>query len=365
MKWAKAARAARSIAAGMAAMSVMFAMLCVLLAAAALSACSSEEHLYKTEGHVFGTTVRITIYGGSQQRADLLSAAVLAEYDRLHHRYHAWQPSMLTALNDSIAAGQPFRADAEMVSLLKSATRLSARSEQLFNPAIGHLIRLWGFQSSDIADRGPALQEVRRWVDAHPSLSDLRYAGTTITSTNRAVMIDLGGYAKGYALDRAAAILREGHVKAALLDIGGNVLAIGQPGARPWQVGIRDPRGASALVTVPLYDNEAIGTSGDYERYFMKDGKRRPHIIDPRSGFPINLVASVTIIASGGADPGLRSDGNSKPLFIAGPDGWEAMARRLDLKEVLLVDTQRHVALTPAMRDRLAAQQQPQQGRTR
>jgi thiamine biosynthesis lipoprotein len=87
----------------------------------------------------------------------------------------------------------------------------------------------------------------------------------------------------------------------------------------------------------------------------MKNGKRHPHIIDPRSGETIDLVASVTVVTSGGSDPGLRSDGNSKPLFITGPEGWEAMAHRLGLKEVMLVDARHHVFLTPAMRERMDA----------
>lgn len=320
-----------------------------------LGGCTREPPRHKTSGHVFGTTVEVTIYDGSRERADALAGAVLAEFDRLHRKYHAWQPSMLTALNDSIAKGEPFQADAEMVGLLQSAARLSAQSDYLFNPTIGHLIRLWGFQSSTFGPQAPPDAEIRRWVDAHPTLDDLRYDGTTVTSVNPAVMIDLGGYAKGYALDRAAAILRAGGVRAALVNIGGNVLAIGQPGAKPWQVGIRDPRGAGTLVMVPLHDNEAMGTSGDYERYFMKDGKRRPHIIDPRTGYPIDLVASVTIVTSGGTDVGLRSDGNSKPLFITGPAGWQAMAQRLGLREVLLVDTERKVHVSPALQARLAS----------
>ena len=95
--------------------------------------------------------------------------------------------------------------------------------------------------------------------------------------------------------------------------------------------------------------------SGDYQRYFMKDGKRHPHIIDPRSGDTIDLVASVTIITSGGNDAGLRSDGNTKPLFIAGPQHWRAMAQRLGLNEVLLIDAKRHIEMTPAMQERIAA----------
>lgn len=327
----------------------------LLLLQCLLSGCARNEITYRTQGNVFGTQIEISIYGEPQERADMLSARVLNEFDRLHHKFHAWEPGMLTALNESIARGEPFQADAEMVDLLKSATALAERSDNLFNPAIGHLIRLWGFQSSDITPHGPSREEIKHWVDANPRMSDLHYDGTIISSRNKAVMIDLGGYAKGYALDCAARILRDEHVKAALVNIGGNILAIGRPGGRPWKVGIRDPRSEGTIASLELHDNEAIGTSGDYQRYFMKDGKRHPHIIDPRSGETIDLVASVTIITSGGSDAGLRSDGNSKPLFIAGPLHWRAMAQRLGLDQVMLIDANRHVEMTPAMQERMAA----------
>jgi thiamine biosynthesis lipoprotein len=324
-----------------------------LLALALLSGCMRNDTVHHVHGHVFGTQVEVSIYGESEERAQELGAQVLNEFDRLHHKFHAWQPSQLTALNDAIARGEVFQADEEMVDLLKSATTLSEQSGNLFNPAIGHLIRLWGFQSSDITEQGPSPAEIKRWVDANPRMADLVFDGTRISSRNKAVMIDLGGYAKGYALDRAAQILRAAHVKAALVNTGGNILAIGQPGDRPWKVGIRDPRGESAIAKVELHDNEAIGTSGDYQRYFMKDGKRHPHIIDPRTGQTIDLVASVTIIASGGKDVGLRSDGNSKPLFITGPQHWKEMAQRLGLNEVMLIDANRNVEMTPAMERRM------------
>ena len=330
---------------------IVVALVCVQCV---LSGCTRHDQTYRTTGHVFGTVVEINIYGPSQENADELSAEVLNEFDRLHRKLHAWQPSMLTALNDSIARGEPFQADAEMVDLLQSATALSEHSDNLFNPAIGHLIRLWGFQASDITPHDPNPDEIRRWVEANPRLSDLRYNGTIISSTNKAVMIDLGGYAKGYALDRAALILRQAHVKAALINIGGNILAIGQPGERPWKVGIRDPRHQGTLTSLELHDNEAIGTSGDDQRYFMNKGKRHPHIIDPHSGETIDLVASVTILISGGKDVGLRSDGNSKPLFISGPEHWRDMAQRLGLRDVLLVAANGQIEMTPDLQARLA-----------
>jgi thiamine biosynthesis lipoprotein len=330
----------------------------LLFLLAASSSHAGNDSIHRISGHVFGTEVEVSIYGEAQARAEQLGAAVLNEFDRLHHKFHAWQPSALTALNDSIARGETYQGDAEMVDMLQAAGRLAERSDNLFNPAIGRLIRLWGFQSGDITVHAPAPAEIRRWVDAKPRMSDLRYDGTNISSRNRAVMLDLGGYAKGYALDRAAGILRAARVKAALINIGGNVLAIGQPGARPWKVGVRDPRGAGSVAQLDLHDNEAVGTSGDYQRYFMKDGKRHPHIIDPRTGQTIDLVASVTVITSGGTDAGTRSDGNSKPLFIAGPRHWKSMAKRLGLTQVLLIDADKNIEMTPAMRERLQIKKQ-------
>jgi len=326
-----------------------------------LSGCQRNESTYRTSGDVFGTVVDVSIYGEPEVRANQLGERVMEEFGRLHNKFHAWKPSELTALNDAIARGESYQADAEMVDLLKAATKLAEESDHYFNPAVGRLIRLWGFQSSDIKPQGPSPEEVRRLVDAKPRMSDLVFDGTKISSRNRTVMLDLGGYAKGYALDRAAQILRAEGVKAALINVGGNLLAIGQPGNRLWTVGIQDPRGDGMIATVELHDGEAVGTSGDYQRYFMKDGKRHPHIIDPRTGETSDKVAAVTIITSGGKDAGTRSDGYTKPLFVAGPEQWQKMADRLGLKEVLLIDAKKRVVMTPAMRDRLAAQR-PQNG---
>jgi thiamine biosynthesis lipoprotein len=98
------------------------------------------------------------------------------------------------------------------------------------------------------------------------------------------VALDFGGYLKGVALDRAADILRSQGVRNALINIGGNILALGYKEGRKWRVGIQHPRRAGALATVELNDGEAIGTSGDYQRYFELDGKRYPHLLDPRTG---------------------------------------------------------------------------------
>jgi len=333
----------------------------VLLAGAALLAgCERPGEpprphvVHKVQGRVFGAPVEVSIWGLPEADAKRHGDEVLAEWQRLHDKFHAWKPSALTALNEAIARGEAYQADQEMVDILRAATRLAEDSGHTFNPAIGRLIRLWGFQTSQIEARGPAPEEIRKLVDARPRMSDLVFDGTRISSRNPVVMLDLGGYAKGYALDRAARILRGHRVPAALINVGGNILALGQPGERPWRVGIQDPRGEGLMAGVDLRDNEAIGTSGDYQRYFMKDGKRHGHIIDPHTGQTTDTVAAVTVIVRGGSDVGTRSDGHTKPLFVVGPAQWQAMAERLGLKEVLLIDTKRTVHMTPAMAERLS-----------
>ncbi|MFN3594797.1 MAG: FAD:protein FMN transferase, partial [Thiobacillaceae bacterium] len=159
-------------------------------------------------------------------------------------------------------------------------------------------------------------------------------------------------------LPQMMARLRAAGIRNALVNIGGNVMALGTRGSRPWRVGIQHPRRAGALATLDLHDGEAIGTSGDYQRYFEVAGRRYCHLIDPRSGRPVQGVQAVTVIARG-PQAGVASDVASKPLFIAGPAGWRAMAERLGIREALLVDAAGRVDLTPAMARRINWEGEP------
>ncbi|HYR05311.1 MAG TPA: FAD:protein FMN transferase, partial [Gallionella sp.] len=187
---------------------------------------------------------------------------------------------------------------------------------------------------------------------ANPQMSDIAIEQGKVGSRNNAVQLDLGGYAKGYALDRAAELLRKQGIRNALINIGGNVLALGQHGKRPWRVGIQHPRKPGALATLELHDGEAIGTSGDYQRYFMLGNIRYCHLIDPRNGHPVQGVQAATILTHG-PRAGVLSDAASKPLFIAGTDGWRAAAAQMNLAEAMLVDAQGNIHLTAGLQKRL------------
>jgi len=333
----------------------------VLSAVIFLAACGKKElPTYEEQGYVFGTLVEISVYGEDETRARKAVTQVMREFQRLHDLLHAWKPSALSDLNAAIAHGESREVTPEVAEMLKDAAQLSAQSDGLFNPAIGGLVKLWGFHADEYKAVLPDEKQLVTLVAARPQMSDLIFPPLTsgagrrvgVSSRNPAVLLDLGGYAKGYALDRAVELLQQQGIRNALVNIGGNVLALGQHGERAWRVGIQHPRKPGPLATLELRDGEAIGTSGDYQRYFEFGGKRYCHLIDPRNGRPVQDVQAVTILTHG-MYAGTLSDASSKPLFISGSAGWRDAAQKMNLAEALLIDGDGAVHLTAAMQKRL------------
>ncbi len=331
------------------------ALLC--LATFLLAACGKAP-LHHQESFVFGTRVEILIAGLEEAQARPAASAVLREFDRLHRTYHAWQPSELSELNTALADGRSHTVSSEMAALLGDAQRRSAQGDGLFDPGIGHLIHTWGFQSSDFAAALPAPDSITDWRRNRTGIAALKIDGLRISSRSRNVAIDLGGYLKGYALDQAAAILREQGAVNALINIGGNVMALGSKNGEAWSVGIQHPRQPGPLATLKLLDGEAIGTSGDYQRFFEIDGKRYCHLLDPRSGEPVMHTQALTVLISPRPASGTLSDMASKPLFIAG-ESWPEMAGRLEVDQILRIDAQGNIEVSPRMRARLQFTSKP------
>jgi len=319
----------------------------------ALAGCGREP-LYQSQAYVFGTLVDVSIYGESEERARSLTAHVLQEFQRLHDGLHAWKAgSELDKLNQAFAAGKKTDVSPELAAMLRDATQISERSGGLFNPAIGGLIKLWGFQRDEFTPLRPDPAQIAALVQAAPAMSDIVIEGNSAYSKNPAVRLDLGGYAKGYALDLAADYLRREKVHGALVNIGGNIIAIGQHGKRPWRVGIQHPRHAGAIAAMDLADGWAIGTSGDYQRYFELDGKRYCHVIDPRTGYPVAGVQAVTILVPPGSNAGTLSDADSKPIFISGADKFQQSTRLMGVEHAMLIDSAGKIHLTSAMQARI------------
>lgn len=316
-----------------------------------LAACSPPP-LHQQQAYVFGTLVEVSIHGAPEAQARQATAAVLARFDELHRTLHAWQPSTLSRLNAALARGEQAAVSPELAAMLRDAQALSNQSGDLFNPAIGGLIALWGFHADLPQANVPDAAAIAAWVGRQPRMADLAIGNDTVSSGNPAVQLDLGGYAKGRALDDAVAILKAHGIANALVNIGGNVIALGAHGDRPWRVGIQHPRQPGTLATLDLRDGEAVGTSGDYQRYFEAGGHRYSHLIDPRSGRPATGMQSVTILVSG-KGAGMRSDALSKPLFIDGAARLADNAAQLGVGTYLAVDAAGRIHVSPAMKARL------------
>ena len=326
---------------------VLAALLALLLAAC------GRTPLQEQQAYVFGTRVEVIVVSAEPEQGRKAIAAVLREFDRLHRAYHAWQPSELMTLNSAISEGRPQQVSPELAAFVAEAKQFSQQGDYLFDPGIGQLIKLWGFQADEFKAEVPPSADIAAWLAKKPSIANLTITDNTIASSNRHVALDFGGYLKGVALDRAAAILREQGIHNALINIGGNVMALGSKEGRKWRVGIQHPRQPGPLATVELEDGEAIGTSGDYQRYFEVDGQRYAHLLDPRTGYPADHTQAVTILIPPGAKAGTLSDAASKPIFIAGPEHWREMARKMEIGLVLRVDRDNRIFVTDALRKRL------------
>jgi FAD:protein FMN transferase len=333
----------------------------IVLVLALLATACSRPALHSQESYVFGTRVEVLVWGEPEDKARAATAEVLREFDRYHRTYHAWQPSEMTALNDALAAGRPHEVTPEFAGYIREAQEVAAKGEYLFDPGIGRLIELWGFHDDTFKPQLPDQSKLAELIRAKPSIGQLKVDGTKVSrggTPSTAIALDFGGYLKGVALDRAAAIFRERGIANALINIGGNVMALGSKGGTPWRVGIQHPRATTPLATLELRDGEAIGTSGDYQRYFELDGKRYCHLIDPRTGWPSSGTQAVTVLIPPGEKAGMWSDVASKPLFIAGTD-WRRLADKLGMTQVLRIDADGKIELTDAMRARVKLESTP------
>ncbi|MDP3538205.1 MAG: FAD:protein FMN transferase [Azonexus sp.] len=332
---------------------------CLILLTALWVAGCSRTPLQEQQAYVFGTRVEVIVVSAAPEQGRQAIAAVLREFDRQHRAYHAWQDSELTALNLAIFDGRPQQVTPELAELVSEAQQLSRQGDNLFDPGIGRLISLWGFQADEFKAELPPEGKIKDWLAQKPSIRDITITGNSITSRNRFVALDFGGYLKGVALDRAAAILRSQGIHNALINIGGNVMALGSKEGRKWRVGIQHPRQPGPMATVELDDGEAIGTSGDYQRYFEVDGKRYPHLLDPRTGYPADHTQAITVLIPTGPKAGTLSDASSKPIFIAGPQRWRQMAEQLNIPFVLRVDASGSIQVTQGLHKRLEFVGQP------
>ena len=322
-----------------------------LLACLCLWGCSREAQQQEAELYVFGTLVSLTAAQTDKSTAQRAFAEIGSEFQRMHRDWHAWEPGALTRLNTALAAGETVTAQADLLDLVIKSRELESASNGRFNAAVGRLVGLWGFHTSQYPVIGPppAKADIENLINSSPSSLDIVIDKDQLSCPNPAVQLDFGGIAKGAAVDEAIGILRDHGIPAAIVNAGGDLRAYGSADGKSWKIAVQAP-GGGVVGGIEVVADEAVFTSGNYQRFRLDAEHRYAHILDPATGWPVQGVSSATVIAA----EGWRADAAATALVVAGSQAFAQTVRDLEIKAALLIDDNNVLHMTAAMADRLS-----------
>jgi alpha-L-fucosidase len=283
---------------------------------------NSPDSLFHLQRPAMGTTAEVFLYAPNVQRASELFEAAFGEIERAEAALSSFRPdSEVSRINREAGEG-PVTTDPEVFNLIQRAFTLSQRTGGAFDITVGPLVKAWGFFRG--AGHDPSLEELSEAMGRTGwEKVALDEPARTVRFPAPGLELDLGGIGKGWALDRAARTLRRRGVGAALLGLGqSSYFAIGAPpGTQGWAVTVPDPDSKEEALSVIHLRDRSLSTSGNTEKYFVLNGRRYSHIIDPRTGRPAEDIVQVTVTAPAATD----SDAISTAMFVLGPDGAEAL----------------------------------------
>jgi thiamine biosynthesis lipoprotein len=325
----------------------------LLLAAAACSPAvpGTDAHLVERHRAAMGSELSLTAWTGDEPSALAGFDAVFAEFDRLEGLMSVWREGSDVVRLNAAAGDRPVPVSAELREVLLVAHQVSEWTDGTFDVTFGALSGLWKFDYQDKDDSIPDRQAVLKrlpLVNYRDLVVDER-AGTAFLK-RAGMRVNLGGIGKGYAVDRAVSILRRRGLRDFMIQAGGDLYVSGYRGGRAWRLGIRDPRGPAdrSFAALDLSDG-TFSTSGDYERFFMKDGRRYHHILDPRIGEPARGCRSVTLVTT----HAVIADALAKGVFILGADAGMALIERLPNVEGVIVSDKNEVKVSKGLKGRL------------
>ncbi|MCB1789083.1 MAG: FAD:protein FMN transferase [Gammaproteobacteria bacterium] len=323
----------------------------VILTLAVAIGCGGSDPVSRGKVRAFDTTIDITLIGVDRQRAAELTEILKNDFETMEQAWHAWGTGPVTYMNELFNAGtDSFVAPPSVLPILRLSQQLALQSEGMFNPAIGHLVRAWGFQGrpGDCL-RPPAQDVIDAAVDGHPSMQDITIDGIRVSSRNQTVKLDFRHIQHGFAIDQAIARLQELGVHNASISGAGGLRAIGSRGGNAWSVPVRGPDGGALLATVQIKGNEAAFTLAPFHDGFTWEGKRYHDVINPRTGYPATGFTSVTVLHPNAS----TAEAAANALFVAGPEDWFRIAKTMGLRYVMLTDDEGRLHMNPAMKDRI------------
>jgi len=253
-----------------------------------------QTSLFHFPFKALGSACVVQLYACNKTQAQHIANLVIADVLRIEHKYSRYrEDSVLTAINKVAEQGGCIQVDEETVALLNYADTCFQQSEGLFDISSGVLREVWDFKSEVI----PKQKQIKA-VLSRIGWDKVILAGDSLSFSEKGMQLDFGGIGKEYAVDRAATICMQQGIQHGLVDLGGDIKIIGpHADGRPWSVGIRHPRKKGKLMSSINVFRGGVASSGDYERCIVMQGKRYSHILNPKTGWPVRGLVSITVIA--------------------------------------------------------------------
>lgn len=325
---------------------MLIVSLIVLTAAIGCSSKQPQMYEFNDDRFIMDTLVHVRVISEDKLLGEEALETVFDVFENIHSladRFAHDDTSDVTRINMQ-AGKKPVQVSDETLSMINRAQYFAGITGGAFDVTVGPLVDIWGFGQEHRVPLEDELEAVLPLVDYQQVEFDIESRAVFLPRAG--MQLDLGGVAKGYATDMAVERLREMGIKHAMINAGGNVYAVGaKPDGSPWRVGIIDPRHDGGIIAVLNVKDQAVVSSGDYQRYFVQDGKRYHHIINPATGQPAHEMMQTTVVFDNATD----ADILSTALFVLGRDKGVEFAIRHGEMDVLFVTTEGEICYTGAM----------------
>lgn len=318
---------------------------------ALVSGCGPEAPSVTLTFKALGDTVDIRLVKVSPAQAKDAGELIRHDFDTLEQDLGTWSGGSMSRVNRLLPTGETFDAPASVLPLVRLGQRYADLSGGLFNPAIGKLVALWGF-NVEVPEgmRPPPDHAIRQLLKANPRMSDIQVDGARLQGRNASLRLDFSPLIRADAIDLAIARLRELGIRNAQVQSGPDLRAIGDRGGRPWLVSIPRASGSGVFATIDVQGDESVVTRAAHDRDWIYNGVAYHYLLDPRTGRPASGSQSVTVVHPDATVAAAAA----VALFVAGPDDWHRVARSLGIRYVVLVDSRGTVHISPELRDRIA-----------
>jgi thiamine biosynthesis lipoprotein len=292
-----------------------------------------------------GTSIEITLQGGDEEVSQKVALQAFEEIKRIEQLMSPWiETSDVSRLNRS-AGKEWVKVSLETFEVIQKSQKISGLSGGAFDITIAPLTQLWRMAR----EKGvpPAPEEIKNLMGLVNFKNLLVHSDGNAYLKKKGMAIDLGGIAKGYAVDRTFETLTALGYKNLIVNAGGDLRVGGFKNNQPWSIGIQDPRDFRKIMAKISISDSAIATSGDYEKFFIYQDRRYHHILNPKTGYPAEECQSVTILCK----DGMTADGLATAVFVLGSVMGYDLCQKMKGVECLIVDREGKALMTPGLKD--------------